>query len=159
MRGDVMNVTRRLVTECCCNCGVEFAMPSELMRELRESHKSFYCPNGHGQSYVGKTDAEKLQEKLEAEQRNTEWWRKRQLAEERAREKAEHQRDAYKGHTTRLKKRVAKGKCPCCSCEFVNLKAHMVKRHPEFGASEGGVGIANEEKVEGKVEGKVTTDG
>lgn len=141
MRGDTMTVTRRLTSETCCRCGIEFAMPEDFRQELlKDRSRSFYCPSGHGQSYTGKTEAQQLREKLETEQRNAAFWRERKLAEEKARERAERQRDAYKGHATRLKKRVAKGRCPCCSSTFVNLAAHMTKRHPDYaetGVSDG----------------------
>lgn len=39
-----------LTTEECCNCGVLFAMPADLRKQLLADHsRSFYCPNGHGQ--------------------------------------------------------------------------------------------------------------
>lgn len=117
----------------CCRCGIEFAMPDAYDTKRREDHGTFYCPNGHPQSYTGKTEAEKLAEKLEVEKRNVEFWRKQEQHQRDYRAKAERQRDAYKGHTTRLKKRAAKGKCPCCSAELVDLKRHMAKCHPEYG--------------------------
>lgn len=57
-----MNITYSesitLQTETCCACGVIFAMPLELMNNLRNkpSH-SFYCPNGHGMSYKQSEEA------------------------------------------------------------------------------------------------------
>jgi hypothetical protein len=134
MRGTQVNYNTTLTTEECISCGVMFAIPVSLQARLKDTHRNFYCPNGHDQHYVGKTEEEKLREKLETEQRNVEFWRKQKQNEEQRAARAEHQRDAYKGHTTRLKKRVAKGKCPCCSNTFVNLSAHMAKRHPDFGA-------------------------
>ncbi len=134
MRGTRVDYGTTLVTEECIDCGVIFAIPVSLQDRLKESHRNFYCPNGHHQHYVGKTEAQILAEKLEREKENVEWHRKRAEAASAARATAERQRDAYKGHTTRLKKRVAKGKCPCCSNTFVNLQAHMAKKHPDFGA-------------------------
>lgn len=131
-RGDTFTDTRRMVIEECIACGVTFAFPDALHDRLLKTHRDFFCPNGHSQHYVGKTDAEVLQEKLDREKENVEWHRKRAEAAMDAAATAKRQRDAYKGHTTRLKQRVAKGKCPCCHCEFVNLKAHMTKRHPDY---------------------------
>jgi aminoglycoside phosphotransferase family enzyme len=133
VRGDTINLATRFVIESCIACGIEFALPSAYKDTLVEKHGSFYCPNGHSQYYSGKTEAEQLQEKLDVEKRNVEFWRKQEQTQRDCREKAERQRDAYKGHTTRLKKRVGKGKCPCCHATFVNLAGHMAKRHPEFG--------------------------
>ena len=133
MRGTQVNFGTTLVTEECISCGVLFAIPVFLQDRLKDTHRNFYCPNGHSQHYVGKTEAQELAEKLETEKRNATFWRERTKVREAERDRAEHQRDAYKGHTTRLKKRVAKGRCPCCSSTFVNLEAHMKKRHPDYG--------------------------
>jgi hypothetical protein len=44
----------RLATETCYSCGVVFGMP-EIFKENRlKDHRLFYCPNGHGQYYLGK---------------------------------------------------------------------------------------------------------
>lgn len=43
----------------CCNCHMIFAVTDKHRRSLIESHEEFYCPNGHPQSYVGKTDLDK----------------------------------------------------------------------------------------------------
>ncbi len=34
-------------TESCCSCGTRFAIDSEFMRNRRDDHKEFFCPNGH----------------------------------------------------------------------------------------------------------------
>jgi hypothetical protein len=64
-----MEVT--LVQETCCACGIAFWMESKFQQRLREEKRSFYCPNGHGQHYLGEADAAKarrlLQEKTELE--------------------------------------------------------------------------------------------
>lgn len=132
MRGDTLNVTRRLVTETCISCGIEFAFPEEFKRERLNDHRLYYCPNGHSMFYGGKSEAEKLREKLAVEQKNSAFWRQREADERQQRDHAERQRDAYKGHNTRLKKRVAGGKCPCCSTSFNDLAAHMAEKHPDY---------------------------
>lgn len=48
----------------CCNCGVFFAITADLERNLRKTKNSFYCPNGHSQSYSKSTE-EVLKEKLQ----------------------------------------------------------------------------------------------
>lgn len=64
LRGKTIQVDVDLVTETCCNCGVLFAMPSDLQaRLLQEAEKgSFYCPNGHSQHYLGKSLKAQLEE-------------------------------------------------------------------------------------------------
>lgn len=53
----------------CCNCGVVFGISAYHNKQFLESHKWFYCPNGHPQHYTGKTEAEKLSEQLAEEKR------------------------------------------------------------------------------------------
>ncbi len=54
------DVSLNLTTEVCIGCGVVFALPCVLRERLLESHKSFYCPNGHAQQFVGKTKDEEI---------------------------------------------------------------------------------------------------
>lgn len=125
--------------ETCIECGVEFGVPAEFNRRRREDHKSFCCPSGHRQHYAGETEAEKLRREL-ARAKQREACYEDQLRDEReARETAKHRAAAYKGHTTRLKKRAAAGVCPCCSRHFTNLERHMKSQHPEFAASDDNV--------------------
>lgn len=131
-RGITLDATLQLVTEECCNCGVLFAMPQEVKDRRVDDHGSFYCPNGHGQHYTGKTEAEKLRETLEL--------RSRQLANahedarvERSRAVTQRNRaNGYKGQLARTKKRVAAGVCPCCSRSFKNVASHMRTQHPDY---------------------------
>ena len=46
----------------CCNCHLIFAVTKQHRNSLIEAHETFYCPNGHPQSYVSKTDADKWKE-------------------------------------------------------------------------------------------------
>lgn len=40
----------------CCNCHVQFCVTQEHQSKLLETKKTFYCPNGHPQSYTGKSN-------------------------------------------------------------------------------------------------------
>jgi hypothetical protein len=139
LRGQTLTVEQKLVTEECYSCHVLFAMTADFKQERLKDKRDFYCPNGHAQCYVGKTEAQKLKEQLEAERRE------RQRAEQRvaqwqdeareAKERAERERNranGYKGHATRMTKRVKAGVCPCCNRTFKQLAAHMANKHPEF---------------------------
>src|SRR6266699_806086 len=109
--GREITYSRTMYVMNCCRCGIEFGVPNEWDTKRREDHGSFYCPNGHQQSYQGKTEAEKLAEKLETEKRSVTFWREEAKRQEDSKALARRQRDAYKGHATRLKKRVVKGQC------------------------------------------------
>lgn len=118
--------------ETCCNCHVQFAMPTELQRARRRDHKWFYCPNGHQQHYVGETEEQRLTKQLERAERRA------ANAEEDARiERADHQSAkrklaAAKGQLTKTRKRIAHGVCPCCNRTFQDVARHMESQHPDF---------------------------
>lgn len=59
-------------TLSCANCGVTFCMPASLNAQLRENHKTFYCPNGHANHYPAETEKERRIRELEAKVRRLE---------------------------------------------------------------------------------------
>jgi phage/plasmid primase-like uncharacterized protein len=130
MRGDTLTITERMAFEIeeCCNCGVLFALTADLKQHRLDDHQTFYCPNGHPQSYVGKTDAEKLREaRTEIE---------RIKAETRAKLQAEQdQRAAAERELHRHRQRARGGVCPCCKRSFVQLARHIKVKHPTLAAS------------------------
>lgn len=100
----------------CCNCGINFAIPRAVYKQLRESKKTFYCPNGHDLAFV-ESENDRL---------------KRQLVEERA--KKEMAEAALKREIIakeKLEKRVKFGICPYCKRYFKQVQAHMKCKHPE----------------------------
>ena len=129
-----LSFTQQLTVLSCCNCGVEFALPEDLRQELVKERRRFYCPNGHGQSYVGKTEAEKLREQLEAEQRRIVRLRAEQDRLVAQRDHAEAQARGYKGAMVQARKRSAKGVCPAPGCKrsFVDVAKHVATKHPEL---------------------------
>ena len=135
-RMQYLNINQRLVTEVCCDCGVLFAMPDELHDKLVDKPgTAFYCPNGHSQHYVGKTEAQKLKEQLERREQEL---ARRQAQLDQARAEAEHQAAVargYKGAAAKARKRAAKGVCPAPGCKrsFVDVARHVSTCHPELG--------------------------
>ncbi len=116
----------------CYLCGVAFGMPSYLKKKRLEDHESFWCPNGHQQHYVGKTEAQRLREQLEIANNSRNFYQLR-LNKEVASKRA------YRARLTRAKtklQRVANGTCPCCKRSFQNLRRHMTTKHPGFRANE-----------------------
>lgn len=51
----------------CGQCGIIFYAPAEFVKNRRASHENFWCPNGHGLHYGGKTEADKYKELYEKE--------------------------------------------------------------------------------------------
>jgi len=101
----------------CCVCGVEFGSP--VLSERMKDKKSFYCPNGHVQNFIGESDAVKAA----------------RLANELSQQKA--QTWAQRSRADKAEQRVrmfSAGKCPCCKQTFRRLREHMKREHPQFKA-------------------------
>lgn len=126
----------------CPACGISYGIPDDLndrALEARRSH-SLYCPNGHSWHYTGKSDEQKRAEAAEARAREAEHQRdaarKTAAIAREQRETAERRARALKGHATRLRHRIAAGKCPQCSADFPDLAAHYAEVHPGAEAPE-----------------------
>lgn len=117
--------TVTMVTEQCCECGVQFGMPSNLRGVLKaDPNKYFYCPNGHAQHYTKSTEM-KLREQMEVQRASAQ----KQLDEMRDRFLDELNE---KTKLAKQLKRVHNGVCPCCKRSFTNLQRHMKTKHPEL---------------------------
>lgn len=62
MATTVLNFPVELIEHECISCGVKFAMPKHLDERRRETHDSFYCPNGHAASYTAKNNRDIVKE-------------------------------------------------------------------------------------------------
>lgn len=118
-----------------CWCGIKHAIPSDLHRQARSDPKfSVHCPLGHEWVHR-KSDATKEREKREqverqlANERDTaRRWRENAEAEKR-------QKAAYKGHLTRMRKRIGNGVCPVPGCKrsgFDRVLSHIASQHPDW---------------------------
>lgn len=119
-----------------CWCGMRHAVPEELRAFQQRQHRDgardvtgIYCPLGHQHVPSGKGEAERLREKLAAEEE-----RAARILANLDQEQASHR--ATKGQLTKAKKRVANGVCPCCHRSFVQLARHMKTQHPTFEGGE-----------------------
>jgi hypothetical protein len=114
-----------LVVETCCNCGTVFALSAALQEVRLEDHRTFYCPAGHGQSYTGKTEAERERERAEQAER--------ELADARTRLMQEREElRVTKRRLTTERRRTAAAVCPCCQRSFVQLRRHLSAKHPDY---------------------------
>ena len=109
----------------CADCGVSFCMPNEMVTHRRTSHKTFFCPNGHSNYYAGKSEEEKLKEKLANETARLQAALSRENSERARADKLDKKLASHK-------KRAANGVCPCCTRTFKQLAAHMKTKHPEY---------------------------
>lgn len=121
----------------CVRCGERFGLAGDSHAHLRRSSQAFWCPNGHQQHFpLGPTEAQKLQEQLDAERRRAQRAEQR-IAQEQ--DRASHHKAraaAFKGQVTKIKRRVGAGICPCCNRHFANLSRHMAGQHPDFSTPE-----------------------
>ena len=123
----IFTTKRQLTIVDCPRCGLEFGISEMFESRKREKGDSFYCPAGHPMSF-GDSTAKQLsraKECLEAEKTrhgNTKRWL----------DTANRSRAALKGQVTRVKNRVANGRCPCCRKVFKDLGDHMHSQHPDW---------------------------
>lgn len=127
----IVDITDEVHVVEMAGCGHTIYLSATHMRNLRKSHKSFYCTYcGNTNHYPGKSKSEKLQAQLNATRDQLETVRQQ-------RDQTEYRRRAEKAAKTRLKNRIGKGVCPCCNRTFQNLAAHMANKHPDFTAGDG----------------------
>lgn len=138
----VLDVVTKLATEVCVNCGMTFAMPLDFQNRRRGDHAFFYCPNGHSQYYSGKSETEKLRDELTRERARLDQEKARAESLRRSLVVRERQVAARKAVCTKLRKRIAAGKCPCCHAQFKDLKTHMKTQHPSWNPEQAAEAIA-----------------
>lgn len=114
-------VGERLVTETCYSCGVLFAMAEDFFDHRQSDQKNFYCPAGHQQHYVGKSDRQKLDEAAA-----------RETALRDQLEASIRDGETQRVELARIRQRIANGVCPCCNRSFGNVRQHMANQHPDY---------------------------
>jgi DNA-binding transcriptional regulator YiaG len=110
----------------CAACGVAFAMTTDYIKRRRDDHATFYCPSGHSNVYLGKSEAEQLRDQLAQVEHQRD--RAKMTAEQ-----VRQQRDAIAKAHRKMRIRVMNGVCPCCNRSFEDLRQHMATKHPDFG--------------------------
>jgi hypothetical protein len=118
-----MVVTDTLTSSKCAECGVVFGLPWQMHENRRVDSKTFYCPNGHGQSYRV-SEVDKLKKELLAEKQRREAAELGKAGEAKRAERAEV---ALARHV----KRTRSGVCPHCQRSFSSLRRHIETKHPD----------------------------
>jgi hypothetical protein len=117
----------------CYRCKEQFALTDEVENMLRRNHQSFHCPWGHSQCFVeGETEEQKLRRQVQRMKQNEAYLEDRRREAEARADKERHRANGYKGHATRISKRVKNGVCVCCNRTFADLARHMSTKHPTF---------------------------
>ena len=123
--------TVRLVKENCFKCQIIFAIPYDLYVQCNNEGKEMWCPNGHRQYYV-KSENQKLKDQLIKKDHQLEQEQAESRQQKQWKNHYKQSAITYKGHLTKVKKRIQHGVCPCCNRQFVNLKTHMEQKHPNY---------------------------
>ena len=134
MRNDVWTIETDTVLEAqgCVNCGILFALPQDLRTQRQSDGHSFYCPNGHSQSYTT-TDAMRLREERE---KSTRLIADLDQAEGQIGQLASDVMDKAK-EIRRMKRRAKAGVCQWCRRHFANVEHHVASKHPGQSPSTG----------------------
>lgn len=130
--GYVQTFIGTLIIENCCNCGVTFGLEKDLYNRRREDHKDFYCPNGHGQHYTGKSETEKAKDELAQANKRIENLHSVLADKNDKIHHLKYSNRALKAAKTKIINRVKNGVCPCCNRTFKNLQGHFKSKHPEL---------------------------
>lgn len=109
----------------CVSCGVEYGVTDEYDKMRRDDLASFYCPNGHRQSYDGLTREQAVRKEQEKTQRALEQARSLQKALDDTMDRLRTEQAA----SAALKARVGNGVCPDCHRTFKNLALHTRSKH------------------------------
>lgn len=126
-----LQITVTIEPVACGNCGVWFGVEAKMLAGRRKDGENFWCPRGCKIHY-GEFENAQLQRQLQAKERALQAERD---ANARARQQRDHyERSArtYRGHLTRVRKRIGNGVCPCCQRTFTNLARHMQGQHPHY---------------------------
>lgn len=113
-----------LETLTCANCYIVFGLPPQFLQHRRRDHRSFYCPVGHTNYFLGESDLEKLQRELASANGNVKYYREKVG-------KLEKSRSALRGVATHLRNKALVGECAFCGRHFNDLALHIQEAHPD----------------------------
>ena len=116
----------------CANCGIAFGITSDFEKRRRDDHEGFFCPKGHSNVFNGKSEADKLKDRLKEKEESIEWYSKRVTGLHTEITKKNHEIRAQKAAKTKILNRVKNGICPCCNRTFQDLQKHFKSKHPEL---------------------------
>ncbi len=123
----IFATTQQFTILDCPSCGIEFGISELFEARKREKGDDFYCTNGHCMSFGNSTIKQ-----LKLAKKRLEDERARHGNTQRGLDTANRSRAALKGQVTRVKNRVANGRCPCCRKVFKDLGDHMHSQHPDW---------------------------
>lgn len=126
--------TITLVPMTCSGCGTVFGLNEQFRDKRYEDGQGFYCPNGHRLSW-SETETDRQRKRAERAEREAAYQRDLAARRQTHVEAVSRSLASTKGVVTRLNRRVAKGKCPCCRSHVPDLAEHMALNHPDYADS------------------------
>ena len=127
----ISSVSTQFFFQSCWKCGVVWGMTQDLTERRRSDGLNVYCPNGHYGTF-GESEEDKLKKQVERERRLRVETENNLYVEKEYSKNLRNQKRAMKGASTKLKKRIAAGVCPCCNRTFQNVARHMNNKHPGY---------------------------
>src|SRR5574342_614737 len=115
----------------CYKCSMQFQMPRGFYNLRKEDGHEFYCPAGH-QQYFADSDVTVLRKQLQQALSSKAFYAERSETYRANLIKEEHRTRGLKSALTLTKKRIAKGKCPCCTRIFTDLENHLKEKHKDY---------------------------
>lgn len=106
----------------CAQCDTLFGLSARHIVELKRTHASFMCPNGHGNHWPGESDIERANKRAE-------FWQDRARQQENETRAERHKASVARGQVTRIQNRIHAGVCPDCHRTFKNVARHMASKH------------------------------
>jgi hypothetical protein len=114
-------------------CGHITFLSDDHITERRRDHNRIYCSTcGRTNTYPDESDVEALERQLTTVKDQRDTSRRMTQIARGERDHIKRSLTAHKGHTTRIKNRIAAGVCPCCNRTFKNLARHMGNKHPDY---------------------------
>lgn len=127
------NVVVTLTQINCGRCAGTYAINERYRAEQEKIGGGWNCPYCQTSwGYSQNNENARLKRQLAVAEQREKWERERA---ERNRQRAEtnaRRAAAARGQVTKIKRRVSKGVCPCCSRTFVDLARHMAGQHPDY---------------------------
>jgi hypothetical protein len=104
----------------CCVCGVRIYFDDDFYSTLRDKHQTFYCLNGHGQSFTAKNEGEQ-------------WIEMNKIIKEESNKRIQE----LKTQQIRLNSEISKLRSKAIHCEYCqgffkstySLNRHKKKKH------------------------------
>lgn len=115
-------ISTEIVIIGCGECGGPIALTKRQQQQLKDNHKTFYCPVGHSRYYPALNEAEQLRADLEQE---LEYSLKLKSSNDDLLLKLSDQNKELK----RVNRRAEVGVCQKCHRTFVNVQRHMATKH------------------------------